>query len=513
MDTTVTPSTYVRNLGPGLMRELADFLDPQDGWKRLAMEVRKATGEPRYTQLHIRRFEGTIQKGKSPTQELLYDWGTTNCTVHDLTDLLVKTDFLAAATLLLPDHITGLFKGCKMKYDSLDEFDENAGQRPALRPTTAVKNVPGREIKSFSMQAQSLLTGKLLTTTAAGFMFILYTEETQSTCPTIPVTELDKQQTIPKQYSRTHPEENDEETGFGIFSFRELQRITRNFNDRPLSEGGNKIGEGGFGVVFLGQIKSEKVAVKKLTTVVDGSLQELKEQFDQEIKTMAKCQHENIMKLLGFSNDGDQFCLVYAYMSNGSLLDRLACLDKTAPLPWNKRSNITIGTAKGIKYLHDNNHVHRDIKSANILLDDQFNPKISDFGLARMTGQNSKTTMTERIVGTTAYMAPEALRGEVTIKADIFSLGVVLLEVISGLSPFDEKRNPALLLDIKDEIEEEEATLEEFVDMKMGDVAFDLLERIYCLASQCLNQMKNKRPTIETVLHTLEDICYSASCS
>ncbi|CAI9551071.1 unnamed protein product [Staurois parvus] len=96
--------------------------------------------------------------------------------------------------------------------------------------------------------------------------------------------------------------------------------------------------------------------------------------------------------------------------------------------------------------------------------------------------------MTERIVGTTAYMAPEALRGEVTIKSDIFSFGVVLLEVISGLLPFDEKRDPPLLLDIKEEIEEEEKTLEECVDKKMGDVEFSLLEKMYCLASQCLNK-------------------------
>ncbi|XP_072257556.1 interleukin-1 receptor-associated kinase 4 [Pyxicephalus adspersus] len=449
MSNTITPSTFVRNLGPGLFRELADFLDPQDGWKVIAMDIQKASGEPRYTQFHIRRFEGSIQKGKSPTQELLYDWGTTNCTVQDLTDLLRRKNFLAAASILLCD------------------------------------------------------------------------KETSAACITTPIGKLEKQQTTPEKCSQishgnpvcqsTDPEENDEETGFQIFSFDELKRLTRNFDDRPLAQGGNKIGEGGFGVVFQGQLKSEKVAVKKLTTIVDGSLQDLKDQFDQEIKTMARCQHENIVKLLGFSSDGDHYCLVYSYMSNGSLLDRLACLNNTAPLSWNRRCDITVGTAKGIKYLHENNHAHRDIKSANILLDACFTPKISDFGLTRATGQHASTMMTERIVGTTAYMAPEALRGEVTIKSDIFSFGVVLLEVISGLPPFDEKRDPSLLLDIKEEIEEEEKTLEECVDKKMEDVDFSLIEKLYCLASQCLNQMKNKRPNIITVLHTLENITQSGS--
>ncbi|XP_068132667.1 interleukin-1 receptor-associated kinase 4 isoform X2 [Hyperolius riggenbachi] len=446
MSKTVTPSTFVRNLNPGLFTQLADFLDPQDGWKAVAMDIRKASGEPRYTQFHIRRFEGVIKKGKSPTQELLYDWGTTNCTVRDLTDLLVKNDFLAAASLFPHER------------------------------------------------------------------------ETSSTCPTMPIDQCEKLKPTAKRCSQTahespvsqsaHPEENDEETGFSIFSFNELSKVTRNFDERPISEGGNKIGEGGFGVVFQGYIKSEKVAIKKLTTIIDGSFQDLKDQFNQEIKTMAKCQHENIVKLLGFSNDGDQYCLVYTYMSNGSLLDRLACLNNTAPLSWNRRCNITIGTARGLNYLHENNHAHRDIKSANILLDVDFTPKLSDFGLARATGQYANTMMTERIVGTTAYMAPEALRGEVTIKSDIFSFGVVLLEIISGLSPFDEERNPPLLLDIKEEIEEEEKTLEEYVDKKM-DVVFDSLEKMYLLASRCLNQMKNKRPTISTVLHSLEDIAHT----
>ncbi|XP_075713158.1 interleukin-1 receptor-associated kinase 4 [Rhinoderma darwinii] len=445
MSKSISPSTYVRNLSPGLFRQLADFLDPQEGWKRLAVDIRKASGEPRYTQFHIRRFEELVQKGKSPTRELLYDWGTTNCTVQDLTGLLLRNEFLTAASLFP------------------------------------------------------------------------YEPASSSSCPTLPMDELQMQQKSSKTSSKTEhgnlvsqstdPEENDEEmAGFGIFSFNHLKRITRDFDDRPLAEGGNKIGEGGFGIVFQGHIKDKKVAVKKLTTIADASLQDLKDQFEQEIKTMAQCHHENIVKLLGFSNDGDGYCLVYTYMSNGSLLDRLACLNSTAPLSWSRRCIIVLGTAHGIKYLHENNHVHRDIKSANILLDDNFTPKISDFGLARATGHLARTIMTERIVGTTAYMAPEALRGEVTIKSDIFSFGVVLLEIISGLAPFDEERNPALVLDIKEEIEEEEKSLEEYVDKKMEDAELHVIEKMYSIASQSLNQMKNKRPNINTVLHALEGI-------
>ncbi|KAM4039155.1 interleukin-1 receptor-associated kinase 4 isoform 2-T2 [Anomaloglossus baeobatrachus] len=444
MSKTISPSTYVRNLSPALFRKLSDFLDPQEGWRRLAVDIKKPSGEPRYTQFHIRRFEGVVQKGKSPTHELLYDWGTTNCTVQDLTDLLLRNEFLAAASLF----------PCE----------------PA--PSSSCRTLPMDEMQK----------------------------------PQTPESSSKTEQGNPVTQS-TEPEENDEETtGLGIFHFNFLKDITRDFDDRPLSEGGNKIGEGGFGMVFQGHLKNEKVAVKKLTNISDASIQDLKDQFEQEIKAMACCHHENIVKLLGFSSDGDNYCLVYKYMMNGSLLDRLACLNGTAPLSWSRRCNIVLGTSLGIKYLHESNHVHRDIKSANILLDDNFIPKISDFGLARATGHLARTMMTERIVGTTAYMAPEALRGEVTIKSDIFSFGVVLLEIISGLAPFDEDRNPALLLDMKEEIEEEEKTLEEYVDKRMNDGDLHLIEKVYSISSQCLNQLKNKRPNISTVLHELENV-------
>ncbi|KAM4748876.1 interleukin-1 receptor-associated kinase 4 [Rhinophrynus dorsalis] len=446
MSKEVTPSTYVRNLSHGLHRQLADFLDPQEGWKKIATDIQNCSGGPRYSQFHIRRFEETIKMGKSPTCELLYDWGTTNCTVGDLRDLLVRNDFLAAASHLLPDL--------------------NAGSMATMRVDDKYKPIP--------------------------------------TPVQTPVRANEVEHHCPVQSS--NQEENDNEPGFAIFSFNELKRITRNFDDQPVSEGGNKLGEGGFGIVFQGELKGKTVAVKKLTELFDTSIDDLKHEFYQEIQTMAKCQHENLVKLLGFSNDGDHHCLVYMYMPNGSLLDRLACLNNTTPLSWLMRCNIAHGTANGIRYLHQNNHVHRDIKSANILLDEAFVPKISDFGLARTTGQFAKTMMTERIVGTTAYMAPEALRGEVTIKSDIFSFGVVLLEIISGLAPVDDDRIPPLLLDIVEEIEEEEKTLDEYTDKKMGDVNSDTLEDMYKIASKCLHQMKNKRPDITKVLQLLDTI-------
>ncbi|XP_010004600.1 PREDICTED: interleukin-1 receptor-associated kinase 4 [Chaetura pelagica] len=460
MSKPVTSSTYVRCLGYGLMRQLADFIDPQEGWKKLAVDITNPSGESRYNQMHIRRFEAFVQMGKSPTCELLYDWGTTNCTVGDLVDLLVRNQFLAPARLLLPESA-----------------------RMAQEVTLPSQETLPIHEKQLPIQEKEVASVKPVLA--------------QST---------EKQGSAPSCLNQESSSSQSSNTDFHNFLFHDLESVTNNFDARPESAGGNKLGEGGFGIVFKGCINGRDVAVKKLIAMVDVSVQDLKQQFDQEIRIMAKCQHENLVELLGFSSDGAQPCLVYEYMPNGSLLDRLACLDGTPSIPWNTRCKIAKGTANGINFLHENNHIHRDIKSANILLTDTYMPKISDFGLARASVTFTQTIMTERVVGTAAYMAPEALRGEITPKSDIFSFGVVLLEIITGLPPVDENREPQLLLSIKDEIEDEEATVEDYVDEKMSDWDGPSVHKIYSVAEKCLNERKNRRPDIKMVQQHLQEI-------
>ncbi|XP_047722229.1 interleukin-1 receptor-associated kinase 4 isoform X1 [Prionailurus viverrinus] len=460
MNKPITSSTYVRSLNVGLIRKLSDFIDPQEGWKKLAVAIKKPSGDDRYNQFHIRRFEALLQTGKSPTCELLFDWGTTNCTVGDLVDLLVQNEFFAPASLLLPDAVP-----------------QTVNTLPAKEAVT----IPQKELP---------LCGKDKT-------FVL------------PVQDLEQNYMPPDSSSPENTSLAGSDTRFHSFSFYELKNVTNNFDERPISVGGNKMGEGGFGVVYKGCVNNKTVAVKKLAAMVDISTEELKQQFDQEIKVMAKCQHENLVELLGFSSDGDDLCLVYVYMPNGSLLDRLSCLDDTPPLSWHMRCKIAQGAATGISFLHENHHIHRDIKSANILLDEDFTAKISDFGLARASEKFAQTVMTSRIVGTTAYMAPEALRGEITAKSDIYSFGVVLLEIITGLPAVDEYREPQLLLDIKEEIEDEEKTIEDYIDTKMNDIDPISIETMYSVASQCLHEKKNKRPDIRKVQQLLQEMTVS----
>ncbi|KAM5289321.1 interleukin-1 receptor-associated kinase 4 isoform 1-T1 [Ctenodactylus gundi] len=460
MNKPITPSTYVRCLNVGLIRKLSDFIDPQEGWKKLAVAIKKPSGDDRYNQFHIRRFEALIQNGKSPTSELLFDWGTTNCTVGDLVDLLVQNEFFAPASLLLPESVP-------KPVNTLPSKEAVTGQQ---------KHMPFYEKEKTSM---------------------------------ISIQDLVHNYNLPDSSSPENKSLEGSDTRFHCFSFYELKNVTNNFDERPVSIGGNKMGEGGFGIVYKGYVNNAAVAVKKLAAMVDISTEELKQQFDQEIKVMAKCQHENLVELLGFSSDGDDLCLVYVYMPNGSLLDRLSCLDGTPPLSWHRRCKISQGAANGISFLHENHHIHRDIKSANILLDKDFTAKISDFGLARASEKFAQTVMTSRIVGTTAYMAPEALRGEITPKSDIYSFGVVLLEIITGLPAVDEHREPQLLLDIKEEIEDEEKTIEDYVDVKMSDADSTSVETMYSVASECLHEKKNKRPDIKKVQQLLQEITAS----
>uniref|UniRef100_A0A4X1TXY3 Interleukin-1 receptor-associated kinase 4 n=1 Tax=Sus scrofa TaxID=9823 RepID=A0A4X1TXY3_PIG len=459
MNKPITASTYVRCLNVGLIRKLSDFIDPQEGWKKLAVAIKKPSGDDRYNQFHIRRFEALLQTGKSPTCELLFDWGTTNCTVGDLVDLLVQNEFFAPASLLLPDAVP--------------------------KP---INTLPSK-----------------VTVTVEQKQMPLYGSNRTSVMP----CQNPEHNSMPPDSSSPESKSLEvSDTRFHSFAFCELKDVTNNFDERPVS-GGNKMGEGGFGVVYKGYVNNRAVAVKKLAAVVDISTEELKQQFDQEIKVLAKCQHENLVELLGFSSDGDDLCLVYVYMSNGSLLDRLSCLDDTPPLSWYMRCKIAQGAANGLSFLHENHHIHRDIKSANILLDEDFTAKISDFGLARASEKFAQTVMTSRIVGTTAYMAPEALRGEITPKSDIYSFGVVLLEIITGLPAVDEHREPQLLLDIKEEIEDEEKTIEDYIDKKMNDTDSTSIETMYSVASQCLHEKKNKRPDIKKVQQLLQEMTAS----
>jgi len=211
-----------------------------------------------------------------------------------------------------------------------------------------------------------------------------------------------------------------------VFKMETLLAATGNFHDD------NKLGEGGFGSVYKGITEDGKeIAVKKLSI---RSMQGKKE-FLNEVKLVAKIQHRNLVNLLGCCVEGSERLLVYEYLPNNSLDKTLFDPNKRNQLDWQKRYNIIMGVARGLLYLHQDSQlriIHRDIKASNILLDEKLNPKIADFGLAKLVPED-ETHVSTRVAGTYGYMAPEyALQGQLSVKVDVYSFGVLLLEIMTG---------------------------------------------------------------------------------
>ncbi|XP_022991368.1 serine/threonine-protein kinase PBS1-like [Cucurbita maxima] len=221
------------------------------------------------------------------------------------------------------------------------------------------------------------------------------------------------------------------------FTFRELAIATKNFRPECF------IGEGGFGRVYKGRLEStgQIVAVKQLDR---NGLQGNRE-FLVEVLMLSLLHHPNLVNLIGYCADGDQRLLVYEFMPLGSLEDHLHEIppDKE-PLDWNTRMKIAAGAARGLEYLHDKANppvIYRDFKSSNILLEEGYHPKLSDFGLAKLGPVGDKSHVSTRVMGTYGYCAPEyAMTGQLTVKSDVYSFGVVFLELITGRRAIDSTR-------------------------------------------------------------------------
>ncbi|XP_022724107.1 G-type lectin S-receptor-like serine/threonine-protein kinase B120 isoform X2 [Durio zibethinus] len=212
-----------------------------------------------------------------------------------------------------------------------------------------------------------------------------------------------------------------------IFNFSTVAAATNSFCE------GSRLGQGGFGAVYKGELPGgQEIAVKRLSGQSGQGLEE----FKNEIILIAKLQHRNLVRLLGCSIQGEEKILIYEYMPNKSLDSFLFDEAKQAQLDWRTRLSIIEGIARGLLYLHRDSRlriIHRDLKASNILLDAEMNPKISDFGMARIFGGNQNEANTVRVVGTYGYMSPEyAMEGLFSVKSDVYSFGVLLLEIVGG---------------------------------------------------------------------------------
>ncbi|KAL1826749.1 hypothetical protein ACET3Z_005161 [Daucus carota] len=220
------------------------------------------------------------------------------------------------------------------------------------------------------------------------------------------------------------------------FTFDEMEYATENFKPDHF------LGEGGFGKVFKGKLRdtSQVVAIKRLDRNGTQGIRE----FVVEVMTLGLVDHPNLVKLIGFCAEGDQRLLVYEFMPLGSLEDHLHDPSRKS-LDWNTRMKIAAGAARGLEYLHDKMNppvIYRDLKCSNILLGEDYHPKLSDFGLAKVGPIGDNTHVSTRVMGTYGYCAPDyAMTGQLTFKSDIYSFGVVLLEIITGRKAIDNTKS------------------------------------------------------------------------
>ncbi|XP_077227258.1 receptor-like serine/threonine-protein kinase ALE2 [Tasmannia lanceolata] len=286
------------------------------------------------------------------------------------------------------------------------------------------------------------------------------------------------------------------------FSLAEIEKATDKFSSKKI------LGEGGFGRVYHGTMEDgSQVAVKLLTREHQSGDRE----FIAEVEMLSRLHHRNLVKLIGICIEEHTRCLVYEVVHNGSVESHLHGPDKRrGHLDWDTRMKIALGAARGLAYLHEDSNprvIHRDFKASNILLEDDFTPKVSDFGLAREATEGSRHIST-RVMGTFGYVAPEyAMTGHLLVKSDVYSYGVVLLELLSGRKPVDmsQPQGQENLVTWARPLMTSKEGLEQLVDSSLGGkYNFDNMARVAAIASMCVHPEVSQRPFMGEVVQALK---------
>ncbi|XP_047324874.1 probable serine/threonine-protein kinase PBL7 isoform X2 [Impatiens glandulifera] len=294
------------------------------------------------------------------------------------------------------------------------------------------------------------------------------------------------------------------EKGIQIFTFKQLHSATGGLSKS------NVIGHGAFGSVYRGVIHDgRRVAVK----LMDRAGKQGEQEFKAEVELLSRLRSPYLLTLIGYCSDSHHRLLVYEFMANGGLQEHLYPINgsnTTSKLEWEVRLRIALEAAKGLEYLHEHVSppvIHRDFKSSNILLDKNFHAKVSDFGLAKIGSDKAGGHVSTRVLGTQGYVAPEyALTGHLTTKSDVYSYGVVLLELLTGRVPVDMKRPPGegvLVSWALPKLTDREKVVEIIDPAMEGQYSMKEVVQVAAIASMCIQPEADYRPIMADVVQSL----------
>ncbi|XP_025423067.1 serine/threonine-protein kinase pelle-like isoform X2 [Sipha flava] len=463
------PITYVYELPYRERKKFCDIMDMNEKWEELGGNYMK------FDNATIYKISKAPMRNHSPTDELLTLWGEQNHSIIELFYILYKMQHYQAMAILKEfvdqkyhyvlnqSNNLSFNNFVKCENGSNLQFTQNVGNHIQF-------NSDGNQRRDINLQHEDLNTlgnanKNIISESSVMLSFA--------------------------------------EACTPLITYKELELATNYWSNSCI------LGKGGFGVVFKGIWKNTAVAVKRIEPRkgADKKFDNLDAQRESllELQYLSSCRHDNILPLYGFSIGGEKPCLVFQYMINGSLEDRLQCRNGTEPLIWYIRFKIATGTARGLQYLHkmDKPLIHGDIKSGNILLDQYFEPRIGDFGLAREGPLQEYTHVdVTHVYGTKPYLPDEFLRGKkFSTKVDTYSFGVVLFEIATGLRAQDSTRNPKYL---KDYVENYNLQISNIADKKAGPDEKKVFEFLMSIGKNCVSYKPKDRPEMEQVFRQLE---------